>query len=623
MNFFSPQTHNLTSDGGTSGKCCTSEIPILYYTVAALYGIFGYHEYIYRIFNTLLFFLGLFFLFRLLHYLLKDVFWSIALTLLFFTSPVLVYYGNNFLSNSSALAFSIMGWYYFLRFYSESGNRKFYLAVIFFILAAAFKVTALFSLFAIIAMYIWELLGRRKFKGDKKLFDRNVPFFLPIVSGLFLICFWLGYAYFFNKQHRSTYFSTTVFPIWDLDMSGIRGVLDNIRQIWLDQYFHISVLLFLAICFLFVIVFFRKNNAALLFCVLFISLEVIAYILLQFWTFRDHDYYTIDIYILPVLIIVTTFDTLKRNFFNIFNSPISKIAFALFFLFNVYSARQKSNDRYNGWMNDYSQNKDIYEITPYLRQIGISAADTIISIPDRSHASLYLMDQKGWTEYTDEKFNAGTRIHYNQDSAGIQTSINRGAKYLILNGISLLKSQPYLQNYCTSLIGWYNNVLIFDLKNRAIEETFYCNTETLSADGQYFTGGTDSALFEYGNSRTDKFFHSGKYSSRLNTDLPYGMTMKFKNVKSGEIFRISVWRKTTGQAKGGLVASSSPNKYYNNDYAVLKTDSAGWQKISIICVIPPELDGQELVVYAFNPDGEAEYFDDLEIIRNKSALIKN
>ena len=97
MNLRHSETHNLTSDGGTSGKSLTSEVPILYFSVAALYNLFGYHDFIYRIFNTLLFFLGLFFLFRLMRFILNDTFWSISLALLVFTAPVLVYYGNNFL----------------------------------------------------------------------------------------------------------------------------------------------------------------------------------------------------------------------------------------------------------------------------------------------------------------------------------------------------------------------------------------------------------------------------------------------------------------------------------------------------------------------------------------------
>ncbi|MCX6233160.1 MAG: hypothetical protein NT175_00330 [Bacteroidetes bacterium] len=564
MKFFLPETHNLTSDAGTSGKCCTSEIPILYYTVASLYKVFGYHEYIYRIFNTLLFFLGLFFLSRLLYYLLKDVFWAIALPLLFFTSPILVYYGNNFLSNSSSLAFSIVGWYYFIRFSFESKPKWFYISMFIFMIAAAFKITGLFSLFAITGIYIVELLGLKNFNENHEVFNRHVRFLIPIISIFMIIGLWIFYAYNFNQKHDCTYFSTTIFPIWNLDRTEINGVLDNIRKIWIDQYFHRSVLLFLTICFFFVLICFRKNNKLLIYSMLFILAEVIVYIILQFWTFADHDYYTIDMYILPVLIVISTFDVLKRHFNKIFSSKISKVVFSLFLLFNIYYAHQKINERYKGWMNDFHENRDIYSITPYLRQMGISSNDTIISIPDNSHVSLYLMNQKGWTEYTDERFNRGKRIHYNQDSIGIQSSIDKGAKYLIINGVKELYTKPYVQSYCSNLIGHYNNVLIFNLKDsgnnfnivkRTIDTIFKCNAELLSSDRQFFISEIDNTLFQFGTTQSDEFAHTGKYSSKIDASSPYGMTIKFKDLKNGESFAISVWRKTNDKSKSGLIAS--------------------------------------------------------------------
>jgi len=629
MKFFKPETHNLTSDDGTSGKCFTSEIPILYYTIASFYTIFGYHEYIYRIFNTLLFFLGLFFLFRLLHYLLKDTFWSISLTLLIFTSPVLVYYGNNYLSNSSALSFSIIGWYYFIRFSLESKPKWFYISMVVFLIAAALKITALFSVFAIIGIYILELFGYEKFKEKGKLFNQNIRFLFPIILIFIIIGSWILYARNYNQEHTCAYFSTTIFPIWDLDKTAINGVLDNIRNIWIYQYFNKSVLLFLAICFLFIVIYFRKNNKLLIYSVLFILTEIIVYIILQFWTFADHDYYTINMYILPVLIIIGTFDVLKRNFNKIFSSPISKVAFLVFLVFNIYYAHQKINERYKGWMNDYSENKDIYSITPYLRQIGISSNDTVISIPDASHVSLYLMNQKGWTEYTDERFDRETKIHYNQDSIGIQHSIDKGAKYLIVNGIKELYKKIYLHSYCTNLTGHYNNVLIFNLKSRkenfclkkkTIDKKFNCNAELLSSDKQFFISEIDSTLFQFGTTRSDKFAHGGKYSSKIDANSPYGMTIKFKNLKNGENFAIYVWRKTNGKSKHGLIASSSPIPYYNSEYKILETDSNGWEKIFMEFFIPAELTNQELVIYVYNPDTDPVYFDDLEIISYKSIF---
>ncbi len=627
MHFFDSETHNLTSDNGKDGKCCTSETPILYFTVAVLYKIFGYHDFVYRIFNMLLFFLGLFFLFRLLHYLLKDVFWSITLSLLFFTSPVLVYYGNNFLSNSSAFAFSIIGWYYFIRFLFESKQKWFYISIVVFLIAAALKVTALFSLFAITGIFILELSGLLKIRENGKLFNHPVRYSVSIASVFLLIGLWIVHAHNFNKMHDCSYFSTNIFPVWELNREQIKGVFENIRKIWLPEYFHISVLAFLAICFFILLGFFRKANKVLIYSIIFIFAEVIIYIVLQFSTFADHDYYTIDMYILPILIVIGTFDILKRHFNKIFTSIIFKWFFSLLLLFNIYYAHQKINSRYEGWMNDYPQNKDFYSVTPYLRQIGITANDTVISIPDYSHASLYLMNQKGWTEYTDAKFNRGTRVHYNQDSAGIQSSINKGAKYLIVNGIKEIYDKPYLKPFCTNLAGKYNQILIFnlrskvknfDIEERTIIKKLYCSAELLSSDKQSFLGENDSISFLNGNTRSDKMAHTGKYSSKVEASSPYGMGFKFKDLKSGESFKISVFRKSTAKSKGSIIASSSPFPYYNSENTIKETGTDGWEKIVMDVFISDDLAGQELVIYVYNPESDPVYFDDLEIIRYKS-----
>jgi hypothetical protein len=354
------------------------------------------------------------------------------------------------------------------------------------------------------------------------------------------------------------------------------------------------------------------------------------YILLQFWTFADHDYYVIDIYILPVIVVIVAFDLMKRYYNRLFESIIVKVVFSVFLLFNVYYAHQKVDERYNGWMNDFIQNKDIYAITPYLRQIGISPNDTVISIPDNSNASLYLMNQKGWTEYTDQRFNKGIPVKYNQDSAGIQHSVDKGARYLVINGIMNLYSKPYLQGYCNHLTGSFNNVLIFNLKqekrnfslqNRSVEKIYRCNAETVSSDKQVFISENDSVSFQNGTTRSESYSHSGKYSSKIDASSPYGMTLRIKDLMNGESFAISVWRKVTGKSKGAIVASSgSPSRFYMNDYKIVKKDADGWEQISMEFFIPTELNNQELVIYTYNPDPDPVYFDDLEIIRYRSIL---
>jgi len=561
-------------------------------------------------------------------YLSNDVFWAIALTILFFTSPVLVYYGNNFLSNSSALAFAIAGWFYFIRFMHEGRSKWFYISIVVFFFAAAFKITALFSVFAIAGILFLEYLGVNMLPENAKLLKYPLRFGLIILLIFVVNTIWIVHAHNFNLKHDCTYFSTTIFPVWSLSRTEIYEVLSNIRNLWLSQYFHLSVLILVAFCLFFLVYYYRKSNKVLTLSILIILVQIIIYILLEFWTFADHDYYTIDIFILPVLIMVTTADLVKRQFPKLFGSIIFKILFSIFLAFNIWYAHQKIYERYNGWMNDYYQNKDIYSITPYLRQIGISPKDTIISIPDGSNASLYLMNQKGWTEYTDARFNRGTRIRYNQDSAGIQHSVDKGAAFLILNGISQLYEKPYLLGYCTDLRGRYKNVLVFNLKNRrqnfnlakrTIALIMNCDAEKLSDDALSFINEKDSVFFQNGNTRSSDFSHSGKYCSKLSSVSPYGMTIRFKDLKNGESFVVDVWRKSNASGKGDLIASAE--NYYNKKFTILETNLDGWEKIQIVIFITEELEGKELGIYEYNPDPEPVYFDDLEITRYKSVFI--
>jgi hypothetical protein len=280
-------------------------------------------------------------------------------------------------------------------------------------------------------------------------------------------------------------------------------------------------------------------------------------------------------------------------------------------------------------MNDYPQNKDLYTITPYLRQIGITPQDTVISIPDMSHVSLYLMNQKGWTEYTDTKFSKSEPVRYNQDSAGISASIRKGAKYLVLNGISELYKKPYLLPFCTNLAGRYHNVLIFNLKSpiknfslseREISRLLTCDAEKLSSDKKLFASSPEGTGFSNGETQSKEVAHSGQFSAKLNADSPYGMTIVLKNLQFGESFLITTWRKITKSAKGGLIASGSSNTFYNGEYKVVETSAGGWEKIQMEVFISADLAGQELSVYVYNPEKDAVYFDDLEITRYKSIF---
>lgn len=624
MNFFHPEVHNLTSDNGTTGYCATSEVPVLYYVSAALYHVFGYNESIIRIINTLIFFLGLFYLFRLLLYLIKDHYWSIVLSLFFFASPVLVYYGNNYLTNVSAFSFSLVGWFYFFKFIHDGKKKLLLGSMLFFLLAGAFKVTAFFSLFAIIGYLV--LVKTKLIYTKNPLLNKNSwIIIIPALVVIFMVGAWVYYANKYNKCHDCYYFSTTIFPIWTLDGESISRIITHIYKRWMNDYFHFSAHLLFLTSLIFVLANARKAAKFRATTLLLLVLQAVVYILLQFWTFRDHDYYTINLNIIPVFIVLTAFGVLKEHYPTIFQSLVIKIIIGMLLLFNIYHARKTVTTRYENNANDYYHTREaIYTITPYLREKGIFPSDKVIYVPDGSHVSLYLMNQTGWTQYTDKRFNKDEPITYNSDSAGIIRSIENGAKFMVVNQLQDLYLYPYLQDFTTTLVGKYGKALIFDLQDtsrnfsldsRVIKDSIFSGAEDTA--GALIKTSSPTYYFENAGARTDERSYQGKYSVKLYDKDPYGMTLKLNDIGYGESVFISVWRKGSKDARI-IVSGPATSGFYHSDYNIVKKDTlSGWQKLEKELFLPADVEGEETKVYLYNPSKEPAYFDNFKIIRYK------
>ncbi len=58
-----------------------------------------------------------------------------------------------------------------------------------------------------------------------KHFNKPVWYILSILAVFTIIGLWLIYAHNYNRENECTYFSTTIFPIRDLDKAGIYNVV--------------------------------------------------------------------------------------------------------------------------------------------------------------------------------------------------------------------------------------------------------------------------------------------------------------------------------------------------------------------------------------------------------------
>ncbi len=455
MKFFHPEVHALISNGYTTNEAATSEIPLMYYSIAILYKIFGVHEFIYRLINTLIYFFGLFSLFRLMEKLKINFIWSVTLSLLFFASTILVYYGNNFLTDCAAFAFALAGWNYFISYYQQGRMRDFIISMLFFLLGTSMKIFAGISVLALLGIYFLELF-KMKFKTGSNLFRKPILQILPFLLIFFIVGAWVLYARNYNIKNQCNYFSTTkIYPYWQLSPGDISHTWEHIRMLWLNHIFHRYTLIIFGLMFVFNLIFIKKANRFLITINIIIFLGVLLYCILFFALFRDHDCYMLNLFILPVFTLLT-FAELVNNHYPRFSKNIIVSSLLIFLLiFNVNFTRKEMNARYNGWWTEYPKYRDFYSITPYIRSLGITRFDKVISLPDASHHTLYLMNQPGWT----------TCFGQNLDSAGIARSIQHGAKYMILASKEELENEPYVKPFIKDTLGRYNKVYIFTLKS--------------------------------------------------------------------------------------------------------------------------------------------------------------
>jgi hypothetical protein len=205
-----------------------------------------------------------------------------------------------------------------------------------------------------------------------------------------------------------------------------------------------------------VLAFYRKADKLIFILTILISLGSLLFLILFFQALKDHDYYTINLFVLVPFVILSFLLLLKSRFNAMYSSLFFTIILIAFLFHSLDFARRRMESRFDskGWQNEnYIKNIQPFEtITPYLRSIGIKKDDRVISLSDDSpDISLYFMNQKGWTNY-----------NISGDSSKIKDKIRLGAKYLFIYDKKVYEDQaiePFIENK----IGEYKNIDIYAL----------------------------------------------------------------------------------------------------------------------------------------------------------------
>jgi hypothetical protein len=459
--FLLPRTHNLQADDLTSDVSVT-EFPVFYYLIGMLYRIFGTHEIIYRLVQLIIGFTGLFFLYRLGLLIFRNILYAMIPPLIVFTSPIYVYYINNFIPDAPSLSIVFIAFFFFYRFYLQGNNRDFLISMLFFALAGLIKTPAFLLYFAIAGVFLLEKLFRTGFKNDGTLFNNWKRQSAAMAVVLLAAVGWYAYAKIYTDLHGGTVSNVEIRPIWILSGETIRATWEAVRERFYYGNYHSPWLLGLtAVLLLHNLFRWKQYNRLLSWLSVLVLLGGISFSLLFYRSLRNHDYYQMNNLLILVLVSMNFLLWVKNNKARIYRSVLFKSALAGLILFLFISCEKIMKEYYyGGWYMNYARetyNEKYDNITPYLRSLGIDRQDPVYCTPDISiNISLYLMDQKGHTDFFRKNVPFGEKLELFSAS---------GAKYVILGDTTAMPGEP--GDYGLTKIGERNGVRIFRIGEKA------------------------------------------------------------------------------------------------------------------------------------------------------------
>lgn len=454
--FLDPQIHNQFCDGGMSGKTA-GEFPLIYFVVAKLWKVFGVHEWIFRFIQLTILFFGLLALFEISTYFLKNQFWAGFVSLLLFTSPMLVFYGVNFLPDGPSLATMFVGWYFVLRYHRTRRDYWLWIAAIFFAFAITTKITSAITLIAFAGWVMFEWIFQKK---QQRSVNYGFKQILPFVAMIIVSLAWYLYVNSFNKAHQGEISYFGIWPIWKMTSKQFFEIKDAVDKIFFKEYMnpylqYLTLLLWSAL-----VIRFKRNSAALNWALVLLPLGFLSILMLWFQVLNGHDYYLIVLLIVFAFVWLAVFMVAKD--YRWMKHPATYILLVAVFSYNVFTCQNRLNERYKGWMNDWfvKNLQALGELEPKLQELKIDKSDRVISIPDPSvTASLYFMNRPGYTDFGSD---------FSKDEE-FKKRISQGAKYMVLNDSSVL-NRSEVKEYAKYFMGQYKNVKIFDLRPFSMEK---------------------------------------------------------------------------------------------------------------------------------------------------------
>lgn len=406
------------------------DFPILEYFVAIVMKITGLTSpFIFRICSLLVAFIGMFFLYKLTFLITKDWIKSILLVAIAMTSPVYAYYFNGFIPSIPAFTFMLIAYYCYFKYLTNNEVKEFNVAILFCTLSMLTR-----SSFAVayIAILCFEFL--RILKKESSFINKIIPISISFV--LFL-------SYYFWNRHLANENGTLFLgdlmlaDNWEDFVYCITKAKDNWklhyftnRHYWIFALFIVSALL----CGVFNFIKKKKENVveennvglSLWWICAILFFGNICFLVAMVRQFPNHDYYFIDTFFLPILLLMILTLNVLPKIVN-FKQVVFPMALLLFFIvFMIKDVNEMQVKRRAWWwgkdsertINNYQGSEQFLDSLNITRDAKILA---LFAYPQNT--PFILMNRKGFTEMHDREENVKIKLDFDYDYLVIENEL--------------------------------------------------------------------------------------------------------------------------------------------------------------------------------------------------------
>lgn len=396
---FHPQTmiynkqfpHKWRVDDGSTVTAV--DLPLHEYIISLLMSLFGTTApWVFRCFTLLVSLVGVWFLFLTARRLTDDLFKSLLVAIVALTSPLYAFYFANYLPSAPALALSMAGLWAYIVYHRSGRTGYWHLTVGLVALATLLRTSQTVLLVALCAYEALRILRR-----ETTLWNKLPSLVVAAVA--------IGSYMLWNSHLRDTYGSIFLnYLLPPRKWEDVSSVFDEMHWHWRFEYFsRLQHWLVAAACVAAVVLLtvqkkWRSGTLSLGWLAAIWWLGELCFFVAMLRQYKNHDYYFLDSFFLPVLF---TFILALRGLPNVKGHlPMGVATVALAVLGGVmyHEALHKVADRC--WEGDraYICSQHFAGSDQWLDQLGVSRDARILAFLTYPQNSPFIqMQRKGYT----------------------------------------------------------------------------------------------------------------------------------------------------------------------------------------------------------------------------------